>query len=163
MGRFDEATREYSEAARLAPADPRPHYLLGKACLHHGQSAEAIKHFREALGLSPDDFETVTWLARVLAADQNSTVRNGAEAVTLAQRANELTGGEQPFVADTLAMAYAEASRFKEAQEAEQKAIELATAAGTQQSIPEMQQRLQLYQAGKPYRENFAQSQAASK
>jgi len=163
MGRFDDAMREYTDAARLAPEDPRPHYLMGKACLRHGQSAEGVKHFREALQLAPNDFETVTWLARVLAADKNAAVRNAAEAVSLAERANELTGGEQPFVLDTLAMTYAEAGRFKDAQEAGQKAIDSATAAGSQKTIPEMQQRLQLYQAGKPYRQDFTQSPAASK
>ena len=158
MSRFDEAMREYSEAVRLAPEDPRPHYLMGKACLRQGQSAEAVKHFHDALQLAPSDFQTLTWLARVLASDENSTVRNGAEAVSLAQRANDLTGGEQPFVLDTLAMAFAEAGRFKEAQEAVQKAIELATAAGAQKTLPEMQARLQLYQAGQPYKQNFAKA-----
>jgi hypothetical protein len=83
--------------------------------------------------------------------------------VSLAERANELTGGEQPFVLDTLAMAYAEAGRFKEAQAVAQKAIDTATAAGSQKTITEMHQRLQLYQAGKPYRQDFTQSAAASR
>lgn len=163
MGRFDEAMREYTEAARLTPEDPRPYYLMGKASLHHGQSSEAIKHFRDALQLEPNNFETMTWLARVLAADENSDMRNATEAVSLAERANELTGGEQPFVLDTLAMAYAEAGRFPDAQAVGQKAIDLATAAGSQKTLPEMQQRLQLYQTGKPYREDFRQSPTPSK
>ncbi|HEX4263606.1 MAG TPA: tetratricopeptide repeat protein [Verrucomicrobiae bacterium] len=158
MGRFDDAMREYSEAARLAPEDPRPHYLIGKVSLRRRQSGEAVKYFREALLLGPNDFQTLTWLARVLAADENSGVRNGAEAVSLAQQANDLTDGEQPFVLDTLAMAYAEAGRFKEAKDTVQKAIELATAAGAQKNVPEMQQRLQLYQAGQPFREDFAKA-----
>ena len=158
MGRFDDALREYSEAARMAPEDPRPDYLMGKASLRRGQSAEAIKHFRDALRLGPNDFQAGTWLARVLASDENAAVRNGVEAVSLAQHANELTGGEQPFVLDALAMAYAEAGRFKEAQEAVQKAIDLATAADAQKNVPEMQERLKLYQAGQAFREDFAKA-----
>jgi tetratricopeptide (TPR) repeat protein len=158
MGRFDDATREYSEAARLAPEDPRPDYLMGKASLRRGQSAEAVKHFRDALRLAPNDFQTLTWLARVLASDENAAVRNGPEAVSLAQHANELTGGEQPFVLDTLAMAYAEAGRFKDAQEAVQKALELASAAGAQKNVPEMQERLRLYEAGQAFQEDFAKA-----
>jgi tetratricopeptide (TPR) repeat protein len=158
MGRFDDAMREYSEAARLAPEDPRPDYLMGKALLRRGQSSEAVKHFRDALRLAPNDFQTLTWLARVLASDENAAVRNGPEAVSLAQHANELTGGEQPFVLDTLAMAYAEAGRFKDAQEAVQKALELASAAGAQKNVPEMQERLKLYQAGQAFREDFAKA-----
>lgn len=163
MGRFDDAMREYAEAARLAPGDVRPQYLMGKACLRHGQSAEAVKHFRDALGLAPDDFETLTWLARVLASDEDPAVRNAADAVSLAQRADAITDGEQPFVLDTLGMAFAQAGRFKDAQDAVQKAIERTTAAGSQKTVPEMQQRLQLYQSGQPYFENFSKTLAQPK
>ena len=156
MGRFEDALNEYRTAAQLEPDDPRPHYLMGKACLRRGQSADAVKHFRDALQCDPNDFETLTWLARVLAADQNPAMRNGREAVSLAERAANLTGGEQPFVLDTLAMAYAEAGDFKSAIAVAQKAIQVAAASGAQKTIPEMEQRLQLYQSDKPYREDFA-------
>jgi len=161
MGRFDAAAREYAEAARLAPDDPRPIYQMGKASLRQGQGAEAVKHFRDALKIQPYDYQTLTWLARVLAADQKDSVRNPTEAVSLAEQANELTGGEQPFVMDTLAIAYAAAGRFKDAQDSEQKAIDQATALGSQKSVPEMQQRLQLFQSGQPYREDFAKALSA--
>jgi len=162
MGRFDDAMNEYTKATQLEPEDPRPYYLMGKACLRHGQSAEAVKHFREALQRAPNDFETLTWLARVLAADQNPAVRNGAEAISLAERAANLSGGEQPFVLDTLAMAYAESGRFTDAQAAVQKAIQ-AAAIGAQKTVPEMQERLRLYQSGQPYREDFSKVLSQSK
>jgi len=156
MGRFDDAMREYAEAARLAPDDPRPIYQMARASLRQGQSAEAVKHFRDALKMDPYDYQTLTWLARVLAADENDSVRNPVEAVSLAEQANELTGGQQPFIMDTLAIAYAAAGRFKDAQDTVQKAIDQANQSGAKKSVPEMQQRLQLYQASQPYREDFA-------
>ncbi len=156
QGRFDDAAREYAEAARLAPDDPRPIYQMGKASLRQGQSAEAVKHFRDALTIERSDYQTLTWLARALAADENDSVRNPTEAVSLAEQANELTGGEQPFVMDTLAIAYAAAGRFKDAQDTVQKAIDQANQSGAKKSVPEMQQRLQLYQSSQPYREDFA-------
>ncbi len=159
MGRFEEAMTEYTKAAQLEPDDPRSYYLMGKACLRHGQSAEALKHFREALQRDPGDFQTLTWLARVLAADENPAVRNGAEAVSLAERAANLTSGEQPFVLDTLAMAYAEAGRFKDAQTTIQRALQVAAMASAEKTVPEMQQRLQLYQSDKAYREDFSKTQ----
>jgi tetratricopeptide (TPR) repeat protein len=158
MGRFNDAMNEYKTAVQLDPDDPRPYYLMGKACLRVGQSAEALKHFRDALQRDANDFETLTWLARVLAADENPAVRNGAEAISAAERAANLTGGGQPFVLDTLAMAYAEAGRFKDAQTTVERALQIAAMARTQKTVPEMQQRLQLYQNGKPYRENFAKT-----
>jgi protein O-mannosyl-transferase len=159
MGRFNDGLNEYKTAVQLEPEDPRPHYLMGKACLRVGQSAEALQHFRDALQRDPNDFETLTWLARVLAADENSAVRNGTEAISFGERAANLTGGEQPYVLDSLAMAYAEAGRFKDAQATVQRAIQIATSAGAQKTIPEMQQRLQLYQHDKPYREDFSKTQ----
>jgi len=159
MGRFDDAMKEYATAVQLDPEDPRPHYLMGKACLRHGQSAEAVKHFRDALQRDPNDFQTLTWLARVLASDQNAAVRNGKEAVSLAERATNLTGGGQPFVLDALAMAYAEAGDFRSANEVGQKAIQVAAAVGAQKTLPGLQERLQLYQNDKPYREDFAKTQ----
>jgi Flp pilus assembly protein TadD len=161
--RFDDALREYAEAARLAPEDPRADYLMGKASLLQGQSAEAMKHFHDALKLEPNNFETLTWLARVLAADESSTNRNGTEAVSIAERANELTAGEQPFVLDTLGMAFAEARQFEKAQAAILKAMQLATTAGAHKNVPDMEQRLKLYQAGQPYREDFAKAAPAAK
>ncbi len=159
MGRFDDAMKEYTRAVQLDRDDPRPHYLMGKACLHHGQSAEAVKPFPDALQPNPNDYQTPTWLARVLAADQNAEVRNGKEAVSLAERAANLTGGEQPFVLDALAMAYAEAGDFRSANATAQKAVQIAAAAGAEKTLPGLQERLQLYQSDKPYREDFAKAQ----
>jgi tetratricopeptide (TPR) repeat protein len=160
LGRHDEAMREYAEAARLNPDDSRPHYLMGKACLRRGQSREAIAHFRDALRLNPNDFQTLAFLARVLASDESPRLRNGPEAVTLAEQANALTGGKQPFVLDALAMACAEAGRFNDAQQTVQKAIALAAAAGEKDMAFAMQQRLELYQSGQPCHETFTNAPA---
>jgi Flp pilus assembly protein TadD len=162
IGRFDEAMHEYTTAAQLVPDDPRPYYLMGKACLRHGQSAEAVKHFHEALQIAPNDLQALKWLARVLAADNDAMVRYAKDAISLAQRANELTGGEDPFVLDTLGMAYAEGGRFKEAQDTVQKAIELKSA-GAKEVDPRLQERLQLYQSSRPYREDFSKTLSVSK
>lgn len=157
-GQFDDAMREFATAKQLAPNDYRPDYLMGKACLRHGQSAEAVKHFQASLQMNPNDFQTLTWLARALAADKDPSVRNGAEAISIAGRANDLTAGQQPFVLDTLAMAYAEAGRFQEAQQTGQNAIDVATANGKKDMIPALQDRLRLYQSNTPYREDFSQT-----
>jgi tetratricopeptide (TPR) repeat protein len=152
-GRFDEAISNYSEAIRLQPAEPQAHYFLGSARLKQSRAQEAIGAFREALRLQPDHPKALNQLARVLASDPNSNVRNGAEAARLAQRAAELTGHQQPIVLDTLAMACAEAGRFDEAKAAASKAIELLDSIGETNEAAAVRQRLQLYQAGQPFRE----------
>jgi Tfp pilus assembly protein PilF len=154
LGRFDEAMAQYVEAARLAPEDPRPHYLMGRAALRQGQSSTAVAHFQDALLRSRNDFKTLTQLARVLASDPDPQVRNGQQAVALAEQASLLTGGSNPFVLDTLAMAYAEAGRLAEAEQAVQKALDLAAASG--EELPEaVKQRRHLYSSGQPFRESF--------
>lgn len=154
LGRFDEAMVQYREAARLAPQDPLPSYLQGKAELRRGRSAIAIPHFREALQRQPNDLRSLTFLARVLAADPDAQVRRGAEAVSLAERAKFLTDGNDPFVLDTLAISYAETGRFTEAQQIIA-AILAAHQANHETPPAELPQRLELFRSGQAFRENF--------
>jgi tetratricopeptide (TPR) repeat protein len=156
IGPFADGAKQYEEAARLKPADPAPHCAVGKALLRRGQSAQAISHFREALRRDPAHIQSLTFLARVLASDPLDALRNGTEAVGLAEKANALTGNQEPFVLDTLAMAYAESGRFSEAQQSLQRAIEIARASGHNDDAAEMLERLQLYRAGRPFRDTSA-------
>ncbi len=157
LGQYDEAMRQYGEAIRFDPADPRPYYLSGKTLLRQGRDTDAVARFRDALERAPNDLQGLIYLARVLASDEKPAVRNGAEAVAVATRANALTGGSQPFVLDTLAMAYAEAGQFREARQSVQSAIDLARKAGDKNAVLAMQARLRLYEMRQPYREEFTE------
>jgi tetratricopeptide (TPR) repeat protein len=159
LGRYDEAIQHYIEAARLTPSDPRPHYMMGKAKQLQDRSAEAVGHFRNALRVDSNDVKAIVQLARALASDKDPAVRNGPEAVVLAERANTLTGGGQPYVLDTLAMAYAEAGRFNDAQQAVQKAITITLEMKEEEAVAEMQERLRVYQLQQPYREPSPKSE----
>jgi len=64
----------------------------------------------------------------------------------------------QRFVLDTLAMAYAETGNFRSANATAQKAIQVAAAVGAQKELTELQQRLQVFQSDKPYREDFSKT-----
>jgi protein O-mannosyl-transferase len=151
---FAGAAAEYAEAARLAPDDPRPHYLMGKAALKQGDSPAAVAHFRDALRRDPNDVQALTFLARTLAADPDPRVRNGAEALACAGRADDLTGGALPFVVDTLALAEAEAGNFEQAQQTGRKAIELA--GGQTNLVGGLEAHLQAYASRHPWREPAA-------
>jgi protein O-mannosyl-transferase len=150
-----DATNEFAEAMRLNPHDPAPLVEWIKALLRQGRDAEAIDKLRAALQIAPDNFQTLTFAARVLASDKRSAVRNDAEALDLAKKAQALTGGGQPLVADVLGMALAENGQFDAAQKAANDAIRLAKAAGMKrQIIAGMQERLNLYEKHQPWREN---------
>jgi Flp pilus assembly protein TadD len=158
LGRFEDALRQYQEAARLQPRDPRAFYLIGKALLRHGQSTEAMLQFRHALELDADDFQSLAYLAKIQSTDNNPGNRDGRSAVNFAEKANALAGGTQPFVLDVLGMAYAEAGRFNDAQQAANQALELAEKAKLSSLTSLIRQHLQSYLAGQPCRENFTNS-----
>ena len=101
----------------------------------------------------PESFEPLNNLAWVLATYPDSTLRDGAEAVRLAERAASLAGSNSSSAADTRAAAYAEAGRFPEAVGTIQKAIAVAQATGQTNSVAKFRTRLELYQAGKPFHE----------
>jgi tetratricopeptide (TPR) repeat protein len=162
MGKFDKALEQYREAARLAPADPRPHYLSGKASLRQNRVAEAIAHFRDALQLDPDDFQSLTYLARILAASDQPELRNGSESLRLAEKANELTGGQQSLVLDALAMAYAECGRYSEAQQVSRVAIELARPAGRLELIALLEKHAITFGKNQPVRESAVELLSSS-
>ena len=106
-----------------------------------------------ALRLNPNLAGALNNLAWLLVASPDDGVRNGPEAVRLAERACELTHYGDPSLIDTLAAAYAECGRFPEAVTAEEKAEQLATAAGLAAVAENNRQMLQLYRAGKSYHE----------
>jgi len=148
---FDEAMSQYNQAARYHPDNPSLYCEMGSLLFMRSDDAEAVDKFREALRLDPSNVPALILLAEILASDDNPQIRNGAAAVTLAEKANVMTGGNDVSVLDVLAMSYAETGRFEEAQQIEQRAIQLAQTAGLETAV--LNQRLKLYQSGRPYRE----------
>jgi hypothetical protein len=84
----------------------------------------------------------------------DASLRNGARALELAQRASKLSGGNHPVVQHALAAAYAESGRFAEADETAERALSLALAQGNNALADVLRSERSLYQAGKPSRVN---------
>jgi Flp pilus assembly protein TadD len=150
----DQAAAQFQEAARLQPTNAVAHYQL--ALLYQGrkETRQAIESYRRALQVQPDLVEALNNLAWILATHPDAALRNGPEAVRLAERACRLTRDQQAFFVGTLAAAYAEAGRFTEAIAAAEKAIRLAQAAGQKEVQQKNQQLLELYRAGRAYHES---------
>ena len=108
---------------------------------------------REAMRLQPNDAALLNDTAWMLATNPNASVRNGTEAVELAERALKLSGGNEPAILGTLAAAYAEAGRFPEAAATARKALELARQQNKRALADALRARIALYEAGKPYHE----------
>jgi len=154
-GNPQAALTNYLAALQLQ-ADPGVHYAAGLLLCKLGRSGEAIAHYQEALRLAPDELPTLNNLAWILATDNDPQNRRGAEAVRLAERICASTGRQVPAYLGTLAAAYAETGRFKEALETGQAARDRAVAAGETQLAESYRKMLEQYRAGQPYRQPSA-------
>jgi tetratricopeptide (TPR) repeat protein len=152
--RIEEATAQFLEAARLQPTNAMANYQL--ALIHQGrkETTAAIDCYRKALEAQPDWPESLNNLAWILAANPDATLRNGAEAVGLAERACKLTDYKEGIFVGTLAAAYAEAGRLKEAVSSAEKARSLALAAGQKEIAQKNEELLEIYRAGRAYHES---------
>jgi tetratricopeptide (TPR) repeat protein len=147
------ARGHYEAALKFQPDYAEAHYQLGVLLLADKDAAGASRHWQAALRLKPDWLELLNNLAWLLATNPDPNVRDGTQAVKLASRAAELTGQRDPGALDTLAAAYAEAGQFKEAVAAAERGLKLAEAAGDKGLVDQLQARLELYRAGRPWRE----------
>ena len=112
-----------------------------------------VSYYREALNVDPEYGDAQNNLAWVLATHPDKRVRNGNEAVRLAELAVKAKRGAAPGLLDTLAAAYAEDHRFEDAVTIARRAIEQAQAGGQLKLAAGIKSRLQLYEAGRPFRD----------
>jgi protein O-mannosyl-transferase len=153
LGRTDEAAAQFMEATRLQPGNAMGHYQLARIHQQRKETRAAIERLRLALKAQPDWPESLNDLAWILAANRDPTVRNGKEAVALAERACKLTDYKEPLLLGTLAAAYAEAGRFSNAISSAEKARAAARAAGQKDIEQKNQELLERYRAGQAYHE----------
>jgi Flp pilus assembly protein TadD len=153
LGRRDEAVAQYELAIRDKPDDPQLHYRYAVTLALQGNARKAADQYRTVLALDPDRVEALNNLAWILSSNPADDLRNGAEAVRLAERACQLSQHREPVLLGTLAAAYAEAGRFDDAVKTAEKARDLAATAGLKAVAEKNSALLELYRAGKPCRE----------
>jgi len=152
-GKNDEAIEHFHQALRLKPNYGPIHYNLGIVLAAVGKTDEAIRHFNQMVQLMPDSLLALNSLAWLLATRDPAEGGDPGRAVQLAQRARELAGRENAQCLDTLAAAYAAAGRFDDAIPTAQQAVQLAESTGQTALAKNIQSRLDLYRAGRAYRE----------
>ena len=151
---LDEAIVYYKKAVVLKPDVASFHGSLANTLVETGKIKEAITHFEKSYQLDPSDGLLMNNLAWILATCPEDSVRNGTRAVKLASRAIETLGSQDPTVLGTLAAAYAEAGRLKEAVATEEKALALARSGGNADLMEWHSQLLETYRVGQPHRES---------
>ena len=150
---FGGAIAHWRRALELKPDYSEAHYSLGRTLYLLGRFPEALAHWHASLRIEPDNVSVANQTAWVLATCPEASVRNGPEAVRLAQRAIQLSGGREPMVLDTMAAAYAEVGRFPEAVETANRALALATQQNNQRLANALSARIGLYESRTPFRE----------
>jgi tetratricopeptide (TPR) repeat protein len=152
--KLQEAIDEWLTAVNMRPDFSIAHTNLGYAYFVEGDEKAALSHLRLALDGEPNSVSALTLAASLLATSEDAILRNGGEAVRLAERASQLTDRKDLAVLDTLSAAYAENARFDEASETEREALSKATSETNPAIISRLKAHLQEYLSGKPLRES---------
>ena len=134
----------------------RPHFASGEEAVASayealGNSQEALAHWRKAHSIEPSNSAAMVGMAWVLATAPDESIRNGAEAVSWAKKANDLAPVADAGALDTLAAAYAEDRQFSQAVAAAARALDVAVAQGNSTLATAIRGRLRLYKGNKPY------------
>ncbi|HLW64642.1 MAG TPA: tetratricopeptide repeat protein, partial [Gemmataceae bacterium] len=149
---YDHAIEDCTKAIRLNPKLADAFATRASAYTEKKEFAKAIADYKSAVRLDPEDADSQYSLAWVLATCPNAELRSGSSAIEHATAACRLSKYKDAVYLDTLAAAYAESGQFRQAIDWEQKAL-LAAADLDDEERDEMRNRLEMYQQGKPYRD----------
>jgi tetratricopeptide (TPR) repeat protein len=149
----DEAIAAWESAVHIDPQFFQAQEGLGFAYYVQGKNSDALHHLRLALDGEPDRVSVLELASSLMATSSDAAVRNGPEAVILAERALDLTKGSDTSVLDTLSAAYAEAGHFDQAKDAVDKAIALADKQGDAELMAKLKAHRAKYEVLKPLRD----------
>ncbi len=153
QGRFSAAVEGFQKAVELKPSDADSRGRLATALAQSGKFPAAIAQYREAIRLNPDWAEALRSLAMILATNPDANIRDGAQAVEFAERADKLTRHSDARMLAVLGEAYAEAGRFDDAVKVAEMVKEIANASKQTVLAEKAAHRLELYRARKPFHE----------
>ena len=150
-GKLGKAIEQYRKSIEIDPANAAAHFNLGVALTAQGKTHQALGHYRNVLKVKPEHIGACNALAWVLATSDDRGLRNGVEAIRLAQIACRATGYAESRCVDTLAAAYAEAGQWDQAIQTADKALRLARKEGNRKLAEGILARLRLYRRRKPF------------
>jgi tetratricopeptide (TPR) repeat protein len=149
---YNAAVPHYEAILSAEPDNASAHSQLARSLVELGRIEAAAEHLETSVRLNPNDFAATVTLAWLQATSPIDTVRDGANAQTLAERLQSASGGQNPMVMDVLAAALAEQGNFDSA-----KALIGNAVAGLGDRSPSLRQtllgRLKQYEAGQPHRD----------
>ena len=163
LGRTEEAKAKFRAALKVNEKSVSANDCLGLIYSQEGNDAEALACWQAALRADPKNVAMANKVAGLLASSTVDAVRNGKEAVRVAEQIVNITAGKDPVAFDTLAAAEAERGHFQEAVRNARKALAMVAGRGDEALVAQFQQRLKLYEQGKPCRRTPAAKKSTAK
>jgi len=150
LGDGINATKSFEAAIMRGPEHQRVQLCQAAAnqCYNYRAHAAAVRLFRTALtaGENPIASGNLAW---VLATSPDEAVRNGPEALAIAERLDP----QDATALSSWAAALAEVGRYPEATTVATRALEGIRASGNKDAEAKFAARLESYRAGKPWRQ----------
>ena len=140
-----------SRRCKSIPATPTPNSISVTCSCSLGRADEGVVHYQRALQLNPSSVKILDRPGLGAGDGFTAALRNGRQAVELAERANQIAGVQDPILLRTLAAAYAEDGRFDDAVRSAQSALALARATGKSDLAGKLDSQLKLYEAKQPF------------
>jgi tetratricopeptide (TPR) repeat protein len=153
QGKLNEAIACFDELIKQKQDSPKVYINLAITYSQQGKFDLAMQNCAKAEQMKPDDIESLNNMAWLFATISDASAQDANKAIGYAKRACELTAYNNADNLDTLAVAYATAGKFNDAIMTAEKALNIAKAAGQENTAHEIKNRLELYKVGKPYRE----------
>jgi tetratricopeptide (TPR) repeat protein len=153
QGDPDHGVPELQRAVALKPRFAAAEEALASTYEALGNSPDALAHWRRTLEIEPSRVSALTGTAWLLATSPDPAVRNGREAVELAESASRLST-DDPIILDAMAAAYAENGQFQKGIATANRALDLAVARKNASLAAAVRRRIALYSASKPFHED---------
>lgn len=155
FGETDSAIDAYRQALVRRPDRRGAPLEFARLLVMRGQPADArhaLTALRDCLKRHPDDLAAVRYLAELLARHPDDNLRDGAEAVRLAENLMRFGDATNVSLWLILADAYAEHGEFDRAIEAAKEARRRAESADNERAVETCNDRLGLFADRQPYR-----------
>jgi predicted membrane-bound spermidine synthase len=150
-GDFALARLALDVVVQTAPDDVDARRNLAAILLRLKEDGAAVEHLRQLVQLQPDDTDLKNTFAWMIATHRDDSLRNGTEALDLAQ---SLCAQERRADwLDTLAAAQAEAGDFESAAQSAEEAAALAESSQRHDLASAIRKRLEQYRGHQPHRE----------
>jgi len=151
-GDHDSAIFHYQKAVELNPLVGGASRDLGMILWEKKEYGKAIEAWRNGHEHLPEALTMTYFLAFSLATCPDPKYRNGTDALKLASTLCEQTQHANPQFLDALAAAHAETGNFSRAVGIARQAAQVARRSSDEALAREIEMRLRLYEADKPFR-----------